>query len=239
MTLLPRPALLVSLALGLASLSLASSARAGSACQADADCGAGFYCELVSAPSVGCANDGSPCDEPAPAPATSGVCREKPLSCESDAQCPAYLSCVASGGDTVGFCLDTCHAHAGGIELPTVVEKIRGITGRIDLVHANDSQGAAGSGRDRHANLGQGQIDPQTLGEVVAAADAPTVVETPGDEPDRRADVEWVEQVLQRQRRRDQALVRGRHDRPQIVLPLIIGGERGAQTGVDQPMPTP
>ena len=39
----------------------------------------------------------------------------------------------AEGSDRVGFCLDTCHAWAGGIELPTAVEKVRAITGRIDL----------------------------------------------------------------------------------------------------------
>ena len=32
----------------------------------------------------------------------------------------------AKGGDTVGFCLDTCHAHAGGKELATVVERVQG-----------------------------------------------------------------------------------------------------------------
>ena len=45
----------------------------------------------------------------------------------------------------VGFCLDTCHAHAGGNDL-AVVERVRAITGRIDLVHANDSRDAFDSG---------------------------------------------------------------------------------------------
>ena len=67
------------------------------------------------------------------------------------------------GGDMVGFCLDTCHAHAGGNDLATVVEKVRAITGRIDLVHANDSRDEFDSGADRHTNLGQGHIDPDEL----------------------------------------------------------------------------
>src|SRR5215218_9625127 len=46
----------------------------------------------------------------------------------------------ASGADDVGFCLDTCHAHAGGIPLESVVDEVRAITGRIDLVHCNDSR---------------------------------------------------------------------------------------------------
>src|SRR5690606_11205774 len=31
----------------------------------------------------------------------------------------------AEGGDQVGFCLDTCHFHAGGEELATVVDKVK------------------------------------------------------------------------------------------------------------------
>jgi deoxyribonuclease-4 len=81
--------------------------------------------------------------------------------------------------DNVGFCLDTCHAHAGGEELTTVVERVRGITGRIDLVHCNDSRDAFDSGADRHANLGDGQIDLEVLLSVVRGAGCPVVVETP------------------------------------------------------------
>jgi deoxyribonuclease-4 len=54
---------------------------------------------------------------------------------------------AASGGDQVGFCLDTCHAHAGGNDLGDVVERVLAITGRIDLVHANDSRDTFDSGR--------------------------------------------------------------------------------------------
>ncbi len=53
-----------------------------------------------------------------------------------------------------------------------------GITGRIDLVHCNDSSDAAGSGADRHANFGTGQIDPELLVAVVKAAGAPVICET-------------------------------------------------------------
>jgi deoxyribonuclease-4 len=55
-------------------------------------------------------------------------------------------------------------------------ERIRAITGRIDLVHANDSKDGAGSGRDRHEHLGCGEIDPDVLAEVIRAAGAPDVV---------------------------------------------------------------
>jgi len=85
------------------------------------------------------------------------------------------------GRDNIGFCLDTCHAHAAGEDLVTAVERIRSITGRIDLIHCNDSKDPAGSGRDRHENLGSGTIPAEALAEVVRSAGAPVVCETPAD----------------------------------------------------------
>ena len=76
----------------------------------------------------------------------------------------------AKGGDTVGFCLDTCHAHAGGEELVGLVDRVKAITGRIDLVHANDSRDAFDSGADRHANFGDGEVGTDALAEVVRTA---------------------------------------------------------------------
>jgi deoxyribonuclease-4 len=91
----------------------------------------------------------------------------------------ARLWDAIGGFDNVGFCLDTCHFHAGGEDLVTVVERVKAITGRIDLVHCNDSRDAFDSGADRHANLGEGQIDLDVLLSVVRAAGCPVVVETP------------------------------------------------------------
>ena len=81
--------------------------------------------------------------------------------------------------DSVGFCLDTCHAHAGGLDLATVVDDIRGITGRIDLVHCNDSRDVAGSGADRHTGLGDGEINRDDIAAIVRGAGAPVILETP------------------------------------------------------------
>ncbi|WP_026917617.1 deoxyribonuclease IV [Gordonia shandongensis] len=89
-----------------------------------------------------------------------------------------------------GFCLDTCHAWAGGEDLMGLVERIRGITGRIDLVHLNNSRDEFDSGRDRHANLESGRIDPEVLAELMRTADAPGVLETPAD--GIRADLEFL-----------------------------------------------
>lgn len=94
------------------------------------------------------------------------------------------------GGTGVGFCLDTCHAWAAGEQLVDAVERILAITGRIDLVHCNDSRDAAGSGADRHANFGTGQIDPELLVAVVSTAGAPVICETADD--GRRADIAFL-----------------------------------------------
>jgi deoxyribonuclease IV len=90
----------------------------------------------------------------------------------------------------IGFCLDTCHAHAAGEELVDAVDRIKGITGRIDLVHCNDSKDDAGSGRDRHEHLGRGRIEPDALVEIVRGAGAPVICET-GDDG-RKDDIAWL-----------------------------------------------
>jgi deoxyribonuclease IV len=95
---------------------------------------------------------------------------------------------AAAGGGEVGFCLDTCHAHAAGEDLATIVDRVKAITGRIDLVHGNNSRDEFGSGRDRHAGLESGRIDPALILDVVRAAGAPVVCET----PDPVADMTWL-----------------------------------------------
>ncbi|MFI6787819.1 deoxyribonuclease IV [Nonomuraea sp. NPDC050383] len=100
----------------------------------------------------------------------------------------------ALDGFDVGFCLDTCHAHAGGEELVDLVDRVKAITGRIDLVHCNDSRDAFDSGADRHANLGKGQIDPELILAVCRAAGAPIVVETPGE--GQAADIAFLRENL-------------------------------------------
>jgi deoxyribonuclease IV len=100
----------------------------------------------------------------------------------------------AKGGDTVGFCLDTCHAHAGGEELVGLVDRVMAITGRIDLVHANDSRDAFDSGADRHANFGDGEVGTEALAEVVRTASVPVVVETPGGREGQGADIAWLKE---------------------------------------------
>ncbi|MGI5212635.1 deoxyribonuclease IV [Plantactinospora sp. CA-290183] len=98
----------------------------------------------------------------------------------------------AVGEYDVGFCLDTCHAHAGGEDLLDIVDRVRAITGRIDLIHANNSKDGFDSGRDRHDNLGSGVIDPELLVAVVRAAGAPVIVETPNGVDGQAADIAFL-----------------------------------------------
>jgi deoxyribonuclease IV len=102
----------------------------------------------------------------------------------------------AEGFESVGFCLDTCHAHAGGEDLVGIVDKVRAITGRIDLVHANDSRDGFDSGADRHANLGAGEVAGQAIVETIRQAGVPVVVETPGGREGQGADIAWLRDRL-------------------------------------------
>ena len=96
------------------------------------------------------------------------------------------------GSFRVGVVIDTCHAWASGEDMATLVDRIRAATGRIDLVHGNDSRDPHGSSRDRHANLGDGEIPPDVLAAVLRQAGAPIVVETPGEAEEHARDINWI-----------------------------------------------
>jgi deoxyribonuclease-4 len=95
-----------------------------------------------------------------------------------------------------GFCLDTCHAHAAGVDLSNVVDQVKAITGRIDLVHANGSRDPFGSGADRHTNFEDGEIDPSLIVEVVRQANVPVVCETPNGATGQGADIAYLRKHL-------------------------------------------
>jgi len=102
----------------------------------------------------------------------------------------------AVGEFGAGFALDTCHAWAAGWDLATAVEDVRAVTGRVDLVHLNNSRDPAGSSRDRHAPLTGGEIPTELLLEVARAAGCPVVLETPGDPAAHAEEVALVRQAL-------------------------------------------
>lgn len=106
----------------------------------------------------------------------------------------------------LGVCLDTCHAFAAGHDLTApggVGALLDAITeqvgpGRLRLIHANDSQAAAGAHLDRHANIGAGHIGAEPFRELLAhpATDGvPLVIETPGHQEGHRADIARLKEL--------------------------------------------
>ncbi|MGH2771575.1 MAG: deoxyribonuclease IV [Actinomycetota bacterium] len=94
-------------------------------------------------------------------------------------------------GFEVGFCFDTCHAHAAGEDLVDVVDRVLKIVGKIDVLHCNDSRDPPGTGADRHANVGKGRMDPEVIWAMVEASGAPVVIlETPF--PGVMDDLQWL-----------------------------------------------
>ena len=99
----------------------------------------------------------------------------------------------AAGGDArLGVCLDSCHLLASGYDIRTpagmdsLVERIDAVVGleRIGSLHLNDSQAPLGSGRDRHANIGQGELGERGCAAFLGAPTLqplPCVLETPGE----------------------------------------------------------
>lgn len=98
-------------------------------------------------------------------------------------------------GLDVGFCFDTCHAHAAGEHLDDVIERTLDAVGRIDVMHANSSRDAPGTGADRHASFEGGTMDPESIAAMVKASGAEVVIcETPW--PTIGGDLEYLRRNL-------------------------------------------
>jgi deoxyribonuclease-4 len=105
----------------------------------------------------------------------------------------AALLDVSGGDRRLGLCLDSCHLFASGYDIRTpagtdaVVAEVATKIGleRLGSLHLNDSQAALGSGRDRHANIGHGEIGDAGCAAFLSAgafAELPCVLETPGND---------------------------------------------------------
>jgi len=106
----------------------------------------------------------------------------------------AALLNAGGGGPRLGVCLDSCHLLASGYDIRTaaglsaVIDQGEAAVGRgrIGSLHLNDSQTPLGSGRDRHANVGDGELGIEGARAYVNEPrfrSLPCVLETPG--PDR------------------------------------------------------
>lgn len=94
-----------------------------------------------------------------------------------------------------GYGLDTCHLYASGYDIGASEPAFRGILDEFEAAvgespsffHLNDSEGALGSNRDRHALLGEGEIGVEPFRWLLAdprSRGIPLVLETPQANPD-------------------------------------------------------
>jgi len=104
----------------------------------------------------------------------------------------------------IGFCLDTCHLLASGLNIATAegleaaiqhAELVLGLE-NVPVIHANDSKGALASHADRHANIGEGAIGLEGFRRILNHPKLRTkafILETPVDKPgDDRRNVETL-----------------------------------------------
>ena len=92
----------------------------------------------------------------------------------------------------VGVCIDTCHVYVSGVDIrdrataDALVEQVDRELGleRLRCLHVNDSAAPLGSNRDRHANIGEGELGPD-IGVLLAhprLQGLPAILETAGPE---------------------------------------------------------
>lgn len=90
--------------------------------------------------------------------------------------------------DKISVTLDTCHAHDAGYNIKDdfdgVLKEFDEVVGldKLKVIHVNDSKNIQGAGKDRHANIGFGEIGFEALNHVVhheKLAHLPKILETP------------------------------------------------------------
>ena len=87
----------------------------------------------------------------------------------------------------IGVCFDTCHTHDAGYDLKefdSVLDDFDDVIGldKLKVMHINDSKNVQGARKDRHANIGEGEIGFETLYRIVhnpRLDDIPMALETP------------------------------------------------------------
>ncbi len=95
------------------------------------------------------------------------------------------------GDPRVSVCFDTCHAFASGYDerdkaqVKKTIDELDRVIGlkRVDVIHCNDSVTGLGSNRDRHANIGDGEIGEEGFRALLhepRLAKLPFILEVPG-----------------------------------------------------------
>jgi deoxyribonuclease IV len=103
----------------------------------------------------------------------------------------ATLIDLAGSGKRLGLCLDSCHLFVQGYDV-TDEEHLAGVIDeadekvglkRLQCLHVNDAAAPLGSCRDRHANVGKGEMGKRGLAAFLSEprfAGLPATLETPG-----------------------------------------------------------
>jgi deoxyribonuclease IV len=90
--------------------------------------------------------------------------------------------------ERLSVCLDTCHVHDAGYNIvddfDNVLNQFDQLIGidRLKVLHINDSKNIRGAGKDRHENIGFGEIGFRTLNQIVhhpQLVNVPKILETP------------------------------------------------------------
>jgi len=129
----------------------------------------------------------------------------------------ADLIDAAGGSKRLGLCLDSCHMFASGYDIRTeeglsqALDECDAAVGlkAVGSLHLNDSQTPLGSNRDRHADVGEGELGRRGCAVFLSEPrfdGLPCVLETPG--PDRHGPTR--EQITLTRRLRSQGTKRRR-----------------------------
>ena len=112
---------------------------------------------------------------------------------------------LASCGERLGVCLDTCHVSDGGYDIAgdldgvlTGFDRVIGLQ-RLKAVHINDSMNPVGSHKDRHALIGQGTIGGEAILRVIshpALRGLPFILETPTDDAGHGEEIRRLRSAL-------------------------------------------
>ncbi len=113
-----------------------------------------------------------------------------------DFQHLAYIRNRVKQPERIGYCFDTCHVTAAGYDMTTdtnaqkVLDRFDAECGfeHLAVFHLNDSVGAVGSRRDRHAHIGDGLCGRSCFRAIVNHRrfdNVPKILETPKEETDK------------------------------------------------------
>ncbi|MGV0166980.1 deoxyribonuclease IV [Furfurilactobacillus sp. WILCCON 0119] len=130
----------------------------------------------------------------------------------------ASILAGVSHPDMFGVCIDTCHIFDAGYDIKNhyeeVLIKLDQMIGldKIQAIHLNDSKFGLGSHKDRHANIGLGEIGFETLNRLAHDErffNVPKLLETPGHGRNKYLEPPYEEEI---------ALLRGNLSLEKFVL---------------------